>query len=61
MPGQKRHSLAGMMREVEEAMRVGVKTFVLFPKVTGVEERRARRRTHQHTHVRQHPTPATLP
>lgn len=33
MPGQKRYSLAGMMKEVEESMQYGVKTFVLFPKV----------------------------
>ena len=33
MPGQKRCSLAGMMKEVEESWGYGVKTFVLFPKV----------------------------
>ena len=33
MPGCERHSLDHMLVEVEEAMRYGVKTFVLFPKV----------------------------
>jgi len=33
MPGCERHSLEHMLVEVEEAMRYGVKTFVLFPKV----------------------------
>jgi porphobilinogen synthase len=33
MPGCKRHSLDSMLREVGEAYDVGVKTFVLFPKV----------------------------
>lgn len=33
MPGQCRHSLASMMKEVEEAMGYGVRAFVLFPKV----------------------------
>jgi len=33
MPGAFRHSLDSMMKEVEEAMGYGVKSFVLFPKV----------------------------
>jgi hypothetical protein len=33
MPGCERHSLDSMLREVGEAMELGVKTFVLFPKV----------------------------
>ena len=33
MPGCQRHSLDSMLREVEESMALGVKTFVLFPKV----------------------------
>jgi porphobilinogen synthase len=33
MPGCQRHSLESMLREVGEAYNVGVKTFVLFPKV----------------------------
>mmetsp|Transcript_111377 Transcript_111377/g.311270 ORF Transcript_111377/g.311270 Transcript_111377/m.311270 type:complete len:399 (-) Transcript_111377:53-1249(-) len=33
MPGCERHSLQSMLREVGEAYDVGVKTFVLFPKV----------------------------
>ena len=33
MPGCERHSLPNMLKEVGEAMEVGVKTFVLFPKV----------------------------
>ena len=33
MPGCERHSLPSMLREVGEAMELGVRTFVLFPKV----------------------------
>jgi len=33
MPGCERHSLDSMMKEVGEAYELGVKTFVLFPKV----------------------------
>lgn len=33
MPGAFRHSLSHMMEEVEEAMQLGVKAFILFPKV----------------------------
>eukprot|EP00567_Pseudictyota_dubia_P012520 CAMPEP_0197448110 /NCGR_PEP_ID=MMETSP1175-20131217/16261_1 /TAXON_ID=1003142 /ORGANISM="Triceratium dubium, Strain CCMP147" /LENGTH=408 /DNA_ID=CAMNT_0042979743 /DNA_START=76 /DNA_END=1302 /DNA_ORIENTATION=+ len=33
MPGCERHSLASMLNEVGEAYELGVKTFVLFPKV----------------------------
>ena len=33
MPGCQRHSLDSMLREVGEGMALGVKTFVLFPKV----------------------------
>jgi porphobilinogen synthase len=33
MPGCLRHSLPHMLKEVEEAWRFGVRTFVLFPKV----------------------------
>jgi len=33
MPGCERHSLESMLREVGEAYNLGVKTFVLFPKV----------------------------
>lgn len=33
MPGCERHSLPNMLKEVGESMEVGVKTFVLFPKV----------------------------
>ncbi|KAL3943266.1 MAG: hypothetical protein SGBAC_002675 [Bacillariaceae sp.] len=33
MPGCERHSLENMLKEVGEAYNVGVKTFVLFPKV----------------------------
>jgi porphobilinogen synthase len=33
MPGCERHTLESMLREVGEAYKVGVKTFVLFPKV----------------------------
>jgi porphobilinogen synthase len=33
MPGCQRHSLDSMLREVGEAYQVGVRTFVLFPKV----------------------------
>ena len=33
MPGCERHSLDSMLREVEESYALGVKTFVLFPKV----------------------------
>jgi porphobilinogen synthase len=33
MPGCERHSLASMMREIGESIELGVKTFVLFPKV----------------------------
>lgn len=33
MPGCERHSLDSMLREVGEAFSLGVKTFVLFPKV----------------------------
>lgn len=33
MPGCERHSLESMLKEVGEAYNVGVKTFVLFPKV----------------------------
>lgn len=33
MPGCERHSLPNMLKEVGEAMELGVKTFVLFPKV----------------------------
>lgn len=33
MPGCQRHSLDSMLREVGESMALGVKTFVLFPKV----------------------------
>jgi len=33
MPGAFRHSLSHMMEEVEEAMDLGVKAFILFPKV----------------------------
>jgi len=33
MPGCERHSLPSMIREVGEAYELGVKTFVLFPKV----------------------------
>jgi porphobilinogen synthase len=33
MPGCERHSLDSMLREVGESMILGVKTFVLFPKV----------------------------
>ena len=33
MPGCERHSLESMLKEVGEAYNLGVKTFVLFPKV----------------------------
>ena len=33
MPGTFRHSLDSMMKEVEEAMGYGVKSFILFPKI----------------------------
>ena len=33
MPGCERHSLESMLREVGESYNLGVKTFVLFPKV----------------------------
>lgn len=33
MPGCQRHSLPSMLKEVGEAMELGVRTFVLFPKV----------------------------
>ncbi|GKY99397.1 hypothetical protein MPSEU_000894400 [Mayamaea pseudoterrestris] len=33
MPGCQRHSLDSMLREVGEAYQVGVRTFVLFPKI----------------------------
>ena len=34
MPGTLRHSLASMMKEVEEAVSFGVVSFILFPKVS---------------------------
>lgn len=33
MPDCNRHGLASMMKEVEESVKYGVKSFVLFPKV----------------------------
>lgn len=33
MPGQCRHNLAGLVREAREAMALGVRSFVLFPKI----------------------------
>lgn len=33
MPGCLRHSLPHMLKEVEEAWRFGVRTFIVFPKV----------------------------
>ena len=33
MPGTFRHSMKTMMEEVEEAMRYGIGSFILFPKV----------------------------
>lgn len=33
MPGAFRHTLESMMKEVEESIQYGVKTFILFPKV----------------------------
>jgi len=33
MPGQSRHSLASMVKEVEAGLAAGVRSFVLFPKV----------------------------
>lgn len=33
MPGCLRHSLPHMLKEVEEAWKFGVRTFVVFPKV----------------------------
>lgn len=34
MPGCLRHSLPHMLKEVEEAWQFGVRTFVVFPKVS---------------------------
>lgn len=36
MPGCERHSLDSMMREIAESRALGVKTFILFPKVPDV-------------------------
>lgn len=36
MPGCLRHSLPHMLKEVEEAWKYGVRTFVVFPKVRGI-------------------------
>jgi len=33
MPGCKRHSLSSMMQEVEDSVRYGIKSFILFPKI----------------------------
>ena len=41
MPGCLRHSLPHMLKEVEEAWQFGVRTFVVFPKVT-FNKRRSR-------------------
>ena len=41
MPGCLRHSLPHMLKEVEEAWKFGVRTFVVFPKVRLVSPFRA--------------------
>lgn len=40
MPGCLRHSLSHMLKEVEEAWKFGVRTFVVFPKVRSVHLKR---------------------
>ena len=37
MPGCLRHSLPHMLEEVEEAWKFGVRTFILFPQVSGAD------------------------
>ena len=48
MPGQSRHTLASMVEQVKKGMALGVKSFILFPKVPAagayVERGQRRRR-----------------